>query len=215
MEIRSCILHRRTRRKPPGRLVARRHDGIDPKQPIIVRGLKRLHGWVCCKMERMALLSVQEFNGIAHLKGVEACLVELQDFERSLDPRRPSGADIVDRCIAHMLDRCTKCQGKVLVAEMNNEVAGFATILTRVVSEEIEDGNIEYGLVSELVVAGRFRNRGIGRMLLEAAESYAKSNSVRWLRIGVLAENAVADSLYASMGYEKQYIEREKDLLAT
>ena len=98
---------------------------------------------------------------------------------------------------------------------MNNEVAGFATILTRVVSEEIEDGNIEYGLVSELVVAGRFRNRGIGRMLLEAAESYAKSNSVRWLRIGVLAENAVADSLYASMGYEKQYIEREKDLLAT
>jgi ribosomal protein S18 acetylase RimI-like enzyme len=124
----------------------------------------------------------------------------------------PSGAEIVDAFIPRMLERCTNCDGKVLVAELNEEVAGFATILTKVTSEEIEDGEIEYGLVSDLVVVSEYRRRGIGRKLLEAAESYAKSNGVRWLRIGVLAENHFADGLYDSMGFKKMYIEREKEL---
>ena len=155
---------------------------------------------------------IRDFDEKAHLAGVRACLIELQDFERSLDPRMPSGAEIVDDFIPHMLDRCTKCDGRVLVAELNDEVAGFATILAKVKSEEIEDGEIEYGLVSDVVVASKYRKRGIGRKLLEAAESYAKSNGVRWLRIGVLAENHSADGLYDSMGFKRLYIEREKEL---
>ena len=95
---------------------------------------------------------------------------------------------------------------------MNEEVAGFATILAKVKSEEIEDGEIEYGLVSDVVVASKYRKQGIGRKLWEAAESYAKSNGVRWLRIGVLAENHSADGLYDSMGFKRIYIEREKEL---
>ena len=124
----------------------------------------------------------------------------------------PSGAEIVDVYIPVMLLRCTQCSGKVLVAEVDDEVAGFATILTKVRSEEIEDGDIEYGLVSDLVVAGEYRQRGIGRKLLEAAESYARANDVRWLRIGVLADNHSADGLYDSMGFNKLYVEREKTL---
>ena len=157
---------------------------------------------------------IRGFDESAHLAGVEACLVELQDFERSLDPRMPSGADIVDDYIPHMLDRCLECDGKVFVAEVDGEVAGFTAILARVMSDEIEDGDIEYGLVSDLVVASKFRKQGIGKKLLEAAETYAKSNEVKWLRIGVLAENRFADDLYDSMGFKKLYIEREK-VLAT
>jgi GNAT superfamily N-acetyltransferase len=159
------------------------------------------------------LLLIRDFDEVAHLKGIQACLIELQDFERLLDPRLPSGAEIVDHYIPRMLDRCTQCNGLVLVAELNEEVAGFATILATVQSAEIEEGDIEYGLVSDIVVASKYRKRGIGRKLLEAAESYAKSNGVRWLRIGVLAENHSADGLYDSMGFKKFYIEREKELL--
>ena len=95
---------------------------------------------------------------------------------------------------------------------MNEKVVGFATILAKVRSEEIVDGDIEYGLVSDLVVASAHRKQGIGRKLLEAAESYARSNGVRWLRIGVLATNHSADGLYKSMGFKSLYIEREKEL---
>ena len=55
-----------------------------------------------------------------------------------------------------MLDRCTKRDGQILVAELAEEVAGFATILAKVKSEEIEDGEFEYGLVSDIVVASRY-----------------------------------------------------------
>ena len=155
---------------------------------------------------------IREFDEKAHLAGVRACLIELQDFERSLDPRLPSGAEIVDDLIPRMMFRCATCDGMVLVAELSEAVVGFVTILAKVKSEEIEEGDIEYGLVSDVVVASKYRKQGIGRKLLEAAESYAKSNGVRWLRIGVLAENHSADGLYDSMGFKRLYIEREKEL---
>ena len=155
---------------------------------------------------------IRDFDEEVHLIGVQACLIELQDFERSLDPRMPSGSDIVDDYVPRMLDRCKQCGGKVLVAEVDSEVAGFTTILTSVKSEEIEDGDIEYGLVSDLVVASKFRRQGLGRKLLEAAESYAKANEVKWLRIGVLAENHSANALYESLNFKKLYVECEKQL---
>ena len=153
-----------------------------------------------------------DFEKSTHLERLRECLVELQDFERLLDPRLPPGSDIVDEYIPHMLDRCIRCQGKVLIAEVNGEVAGFATILTKVKSEELEDGDLEYGLVSDLMVLEKYRKQGLGRRLLEEAESYARANEVKWLRIGVLAGNQAADNLYSSMGFSSLYIEREKQL---
>ena len=156
---------------------------------------------------------IREFDETTHLAGVQACLIELQDYERSLDPRMPTGADIVADYIPRMLFRCKQCDGAVFVAELNHEVAGFATILAKVRSEEIEDGDIEYGLVSDLVVASEYQKQGIGKKLLAAVEEYARANEVRWLRIGVLADNHIADGLYDSMGFRRLYIEREKDLI--
>ena len=127
----------------------------------------------------------------------------------------PSGAEIVDAYIPQMLERCAECDGIILVAEIDGDVAGFATILARVKSDEIEDGDIEYGLISDLIVAREFRERGIGKMLMKAAESYAITSGVKWLRIGVLAKNYAAEHLYDSLGFEKLYIEREKELSLT
>ena len=96
-------------------------------------------------IEYRALFLIREFDEKAHLAGVRACLIELQDFERSLDPRLPSGSEIVDDLIPKMMVRCASCDGVVLVAELSEAVVGFVTILAKVKSEEIEEGDIEYG----------------------------------------------------------------------
>lgn len=153
-----------------------------------------------------------DFNKHAHLDSIRDCLIELQDFERQIDPRMPKGSDIVGDYIPQMLHRCGTCKGKVLVAEVDGEVAGYATVLTKVRSEDLEDGGIEYGLVSDLVVARKFRNQGLGRRLLEAAEAHARSCGVSWLRVGVLAGNQSAHKLYTSAGFSNLYLELEKDL---
>lgn len=158
------------------------------------------------------LMLIREFDEHAHLGRVRDFFVELQDSERTLDPRMPAGADIVDEYIPRMLDRCKECQGIVLIAEVNGEVAGYTTILTKVRSDELGHRGIEYGLISDLVVTKKFRKLGLGRRLVEAAESFARDHGVDWLRIGVLAGNRSAQNLYSSMGFSNIYLEFEKDL---
>lgn len=155
---------------------------------------------------------IREFDENTDMQDLRDCLIELQDFERSYDPRMPSGRDIVDTYIPEMLRRCKRCDGKVLVAEIDGEVAGYATVLARVRSDEPEDGDFEYGLVSDLVILQKFRKLGLARRLLAEAESYARACGVKWLRVGVMAENQVAKSLYSSIGFSNIYVELEKDL---
>jgi len=157
-------------------------------------------------------MPIRDFDESLHYEAISNCLVELQDVERKLNPRMPSGADIVDDYIPDMLNRCVECEGKILVAEIDDDVVGYATIMTRVTSEEVEDRGIEYGLVSDLVVMPKYRGQGHGRQLLEAAESYARNCGVKWLRVGVLAGNHSAQELYASMGFASIYVELEKEL---
>ena len=155
---------------------------------------------------------IVSYNEQKHLPSIRKLVIELQDFERGLESRLPTGESIVDAYVPQMMSRCRQSIGRVLVAEVDGEVAGFATILTRVSSGELEDGDIEYGLVSDLVVAPEFRRRGLGQELLDACEDFARSKNVRWLRIGVLEKNRAAMDLYEANGFSVLFSEMEKDL---
>ena len=140
------------------------------------------------------------------------CLIELQDFEREIDPRMPAGKDIAAEYVDHLFQRCIDCDGQILIAEKDNEIAGYTSVFAKVVSEEIDDGKLEYGLISDIVVMQKFRGSGIGGDLMDAAESYARKRKVKWLRIGVMARNELATNMYRSRGFEELYIELEKNL---
>lgn len=152
------------------------------------------------------------FDKVRHLSGLRECLIELQEFERRIDPRMPPGSVIADAYTDEMFRRCQECGGRILIAEFDGHVAGYATILPKVKSEQIEDGNLEYGLISDLVVLEKYRGLGLGRKLLAAAEQYARSCKVKYLRIGVLADNPVAQEIYESAGFVPLYAELEKTL---
>ncbi len=152
------------------------------------------------------------FDKTRHLSGLQKCLIELQDFERRMDPRMPPGAEIAEPYLAEMFARCKECGGRVLVAEVGGDVAGYTTILPKVKSEQLEDGDLEYGLISDLVVLEVYRGLGLGKKLLAAAEQYARTCDVKYLRIGVLAGNQAAENLYASAGFSLLYKELEKAL---
>jgi len=56
--------------------------------------------------------------------------------------------------------------------------------------------------VTAIAVASSRRKRGIGKMLMEAAVADAKRRGISHVTLGVDASNAVAISLYASLGFK-------------
>jgi GNAT superfamily N-acetyltransferase len=66
----------------------------------------------------------------------------------------------------------------------------------------LDDPPGNYALVTDLAVLDPFRRRGIGRLLLDAAELYARDANANELRISVLSRNAAARSFYLAKQFE-------------
>jgi len=157
-------------------------------------------------------MNIAEYDALRHETELRNCVIELQDFEQAIDDRLPGGAAIIDDYMLQMSHRCRQCDGAILVAEDNDTVAGYVLVLTRVQGDGVEDGDLEYALVADLIVRRQSRRSGVGRGLLDAAERYARARGADWLRIGAMAGNRGALRLYESLGFNRVHIELEKDL---
>ena len=153
---------------------------------------------------------IREYEPVRDRTALRSCVVELQDFERGLEPGLPKGEEMADRYLAHMLQRCVEASGRIFVAEEGGAVVGFVGVLGCVVPEP--DEKQAYAYVSDLVVLPAYRRRGLGRALLEQAEAYARAMGARALRVGVLARNDDAARLYRRLGFGDYTIQLNKPL---
>jgi len=71
-------------------------------------------------------------------------------------------------------------------------------VLTRTM---IAADGAECGGIDELLVSASHRSQGIGRWLLELAETYYRDTGAAGMQLTVRDENAAALHLYQSMGY--------------
>lgn len=69
-----------------------------------------------------------------------------------------------------------------------------------------------HGHISDLIVAQPAEGRGIGMILLQAAESWARSRGYRVLTLNVFPANTRALGLYERSGYEAEGIRLRKAL---
>jgi ribosomal protein S18 acetylase RimI-like enzyme len=140
------------------------------------------------------------------------CFIELQNYERQLDPGKPEGSAIAEAYLNRMFARCREWDGRIFVAELAGQVVGFACVWARVRPDEPDENPAEYAFVSDLVVSAAYRRRGIGSQLLSATEAYARDRGARSLHIGVLANNSAARRLYVSHGFAEYEVELAKQL---
>ncbi len=133
---------------------------------------------------------------------VRRCIVELQEFERGIEPRLLSGESMAAAYWQRIQERCAKANGRAFVAELDGSVVGFLAVLAEQPFEELDDPPGAYALVTDVVVLSSHRGRGIGRQLLEHAEAFVRAAGARELRIGVLSKNTTAKRLYVGMGFQ-------------
>lgn len=135
-------------------------------------------------------------------EAIRRCIVELQEFERGIEPRLRAGESMADAYWGRIQQRCLEAKGRTFVAEDGGLVVGFVAVVAEQPFEELDDPPGTYALVTDLVVLPPHRGRGIGRLLLEHAEDFVRRAGATELRIGVLAKNSTARQLYLGMGFE-------------
>jgi RimJ/RimL family protein N-acetyltransferase len=86
----------------------------------------------------------------------------------------------------------------VLVAEVDGELAGRLSLARdpHPASRHVADIG--------LMVDGRFRRRGVGRALLDAAVAWAREHDVSKLELHVFPWNEPAIALYEAYGFERE-----------
>lgn len=145
--------------------------------------------------------TIRAYDATRDVEAATACIVELQEFERALEPQLPPGPAMASAYLAVLVERCARHAGRLFVAEMDGRVVGFAAVLGRVEPEAPDQEQAAHAYVSDLVVLPGFRSRGLGRRLLDAAEALAREVGTRRLEIGVLAKNPEAARLYRDFGF--------------
>ncbi len=155
---------------------------------------------------------IREYNSRTDKKVVIDLIKELQDSEKTFDPRIPAGAEVAGPYFSWMMRRCRKYSGKLFIAEDDGNAVGFISVLGRMKYTDPDDYPHEYALIEELVVHAPYRGRGLGRQLLSKAEEYVRGIGIRSLQLEVTAANSQARRLYKSAGFQEAWIELEKKL---
>jgi ribosomal protein S18 acetylase RimI-like enzyme len=97
----------------------------------------------------------------------------------------------------------------IFVAEdENGALAGFIHLQTG--TDYFRDEN--YGYISDLAVDRAFEGQGIGRLLLEAAQDWARQKSYRMLALYVFAGNLHAQHVYEKNGFKPEVIKYVKTI---
>jgi GNAT superfamily N-acetyltransferase len=102
--------------------------------------------------------------------------------------------------------------GVELVAEVDGKVVGYLLCVIEEAEPYIHDRFSMCAYIAELVIAEGQRGKGLGQMLIRAAEDFARGRDMPSIFIGVLAGNQPAGRLYEHLGYATYSIERMKRL---
>jgi len=157
-------------------------------------------------------IGVRVYREANDFPAVRNCLIELQEFERGLDPRVPTGESIADLYLEGLFRRCDECAGELFVVEVSGKVVGFVSILGTCRSDAPDDSPEPFAYVDDLVVLPQYRGRGYGRALLSRAEAYAATHGRSTLRLRVKGGNHSARRFYARAGYAEYEVELEKEV---
>ena len=121
--------------------------------------------------------------------------------------RRREDIDQANRAFLEPVLKQSEPDSAILIAEEEGgALAGFVHLQTQT---DYFSGE-KHGYISDLAVDQGFEGQGIGRMLLEAAEDWARTNGYHLLTLYVFAGNTRARQIYEKQGFAQEVIKYVK-----
>ncbi len=112
------------------------------------------------------------------------------------DPGEPARAETF---VSHLL---SEENGVVLVAELEGEVIGLVQLAVFDERYGPYRRKHPHAHIGDIVVSGEHRRAGVGRMLMDAADGWAKARGAEEIELTVWNFNSNATALYESLGYK-------------
>ena len=149
--------------------------------------------------------TIRPYDASRDREALSACVIEQQDFHRSLESFWPEGRAIVDRYVKYLEDQSAAYDGCILLAEDGGDIVGFMSVVASTQADSPDDP-ATFAWIHDVFVKATHRRRGLARRLMAEAESFARAHGARQLRLGVLSSNASARALYQDLGY-RDYVD--------
>ncbi len=151
-----------------------------------------------------------------YLEPMKDLLVELEEYivsidEDHLDQLHP---DYRDKMLLVDLEEAKKNQGKCYIAIEKGEVLG---LIIGIIPSYSEYDYLDYkcpkrGVITELIVSSKIRNKGIGQQLIKKMEEYFKSLECEYVLVDVFGYNDNALKFYFKQGYHARMLTTIKKL---
>lgn len=130
------------------------------------------------------------------------------DAKRLAELFRYLGHEIEDKQVRKNLTALKKTGETPLVATLGKKVVGACGVGRRIVIHR----TAPLGRITALVVAEEAQGRGIGRMLVEAAEDWMRKRGCKLVEVTSNDRRTAAHAFYRHMGYERTSIRFAKKL---
>ena len=105
----------------------------------------------------------------------------------------------IEACKNYIHKRLSNNEAQIFYIENEKECMGITQLYTTFDSLELSKKIILY----DLYVRSEYRNKGIGRMLMNAAKSFAEKKGVTSIELSTSINNKNAQSLYESLEYQR------------
>jgi GNAT superfamily N-acetyltransferase len=145
---------------------------------------------------------IRRFDSARDAPSLRQCVIDQQDFHRTLEPSWPAGEAIIEEYMAYLQRECAAGNGCILLADAGETAVGFVCVVADKRGDAPDDP-APFAWIQELYVSPEHRGRGVAAMLLAEAEGFARGEGARRLRLGVLDSNARARSFYAKHGFRE------------
>lgn len=145
---------------------------------------------------------------------IKDLLVDLQQYLSDIDKEGYNivGDNFREDYFRKTMDDIKRCNGKILLYEENDEIAGLIVALVNNGEEQRYDFRApKRGRVTELVVKEKYRGMHIGKQLLESMKEYLKEIGCEKIMIAVFGYNEEAIKFYERNGYHIRMIDMIED----
>ena len=134
------------------------------------------------------------------LNAIGSLWQEFMDFHKRRDSHFSRSTDGYERFKEFVAGHITSDTSCVLVAEHDTTVVGYCLVTLAKYTPVFEKR--DYGTVFDLAVTERYRRKGIGGRLYEAAQTWFVNQDIHRIEIRVAVSNETSSAFWHKMGFD-------------